>query len=137
MSCLPDARKCLHYIQRMGLETRKLQDLLTTYRATKHPVKHHMGYPPSFLQSYETKSRTESLSMMLECYYWYQIVAYSGSSVVTCPLPTYRDPWDILVATCSLNRCSLSGEMLEPTSERLRGGRGRDGEREGGWGGEE
>lgn len=101
--------------------------LVSIQEDTKHPVKHHMGYPPSFFQSYEAKSRTESLSMMLECYYWYQTVAYSGSSVVTCPLPTYRDPWDILVATCSLSRCSLSGEMLEPTSERLREGRGRDG----------
>ena len=50
-------------------------------------------------------------------------LAHSGSSVVTCPFPAYSDPWDIFVATCSLRRCSLSGEILVPTSERLREGK--------------
>ena len=59
-------------------------------------------------------------------------LAHSGSSVVTCPFPAYSDPWDIFVATCPLRRCSLSGEILVPTSERLREGETEEGSRDGG-----
>ena len=58
-------------------------------------------------------------------------LAHSGSSVVTCPFPAYSDPWDIFVATCSLRRCSLSGEILVPTSERLKEGEMEEGSKEG------
>ena len=69
---------------------------------------------------YETLKKRFSLTVKLQ-------LAHSGSSVVTCPFPAYSDPWDIFVATCSLRRCSLSGEILVPTSERLREGETEEG----------